>query len=177
MFRLIDPDDETPTALYHLMEKLFELRGTVIELDLDGGRTFDVEGPVGSGCVEDYECDYWHTALAEGDAIEDVQSLKVYAVLKTLPSRSLSIVALNFASSSHLLDLTLEGLLSTVTASSWDVWQVFALGWDDPLSDPTTTTKSTKTSSTTTGTVVNLGSLPARSATVFELDLRFLRSP
>ena len=172
MFRLIDPDNATPTALYHVMQKLFSLRGLLTHMRGQGGPVFHVDGPVGSGCVPGGNCNYWHIALQSGDSVSDVPYLKWYAVLNDDPlAKRLSIIVLNFAPSAQDLSVVLSGSLSVISSTTWQCWQVSAPDWNGALSVPQRTQRTVLQSLTPIGRRSQFGMVPARSATIFELDL------
>ena len=179
MFRLIDPDAKTATALYHVMKKLFALRGTLIELEASGSTVFDVKGPVGSGCVEGFACNYWHLAVAAGDVVEDLPYLKAYAVLNSRPLKaSLSVIVLNFAPAAQEFSVTLEGGLGNIKTTSWKSWQVSATDWEASLSAPSTSLVTTTVAKSSSVSVTHrFGTVPARSATVFEVDASHVGLP
>jgi hypothetical protein len=168
-FRLIDPDALEPVRLYQLLAELHEQHGTLISVPVTGSRTFDVEGVVGSGCIEGWSEACWHTALDEGEVLEDQPYLEIYAVLSG--SRVLRpkmwITVLNFGGLPQSLTLNLEGWLSV---GSLDVerFSTSASSWNAELSEPTTSTISASSSGLAHS--IERQFIPARSAVIFAVS-------
>ena len=172
-FRVIDPNSLTVNNLYKMLAHAFEQRGRLRAIDVTGSGTFDVKGPIGSGCLEgEAESKCWHVALASGKTLSKLKQLKVYASLKEHDkARKLTITVINFGASEHLLNLVLSdfdeaGYKSTFAISKW---QLAGTSWDTPLEKATTSTSSA--SNVKGASRVAGQAIAGRSVTVFEIAM------
>lgn len=190
-FRLVDPAADpragAETAAFTLLQELFTMQGRLSAATVSGSSTFNVDGPVGSGCIEgwptnedgtvptaeDLEC--WHTALEWGGTSTAVDTVQAYvAQPSTILGRKVYVTVMNFGESAQTLRLSLSGF-SLAASTAMTRWETTASGWDGSWSTPTTTSSTAAVTTTTTATgstqTLAAGTLAARSAVVITLTL------
>lgn len=131
-FRLIDPDTLDKTNAFEILARLFDLRGELIAVPVTGGLTYDVAGPIGSGCIAGWQNDCWHEALGEGENLSDQSYLRAYAVWNERALDTLDLIFLNFAPKAQQVRVEWQdfGFVGKPDAA---IWALSAASWNRPL--------------------------------------------
>lgn len=165
-FRLIDPDTLGKTDAFEILARLFDLRGKLIAVPVTGGLTYDVTGPIGSGCIAGWQDECWHTALAEGEKLSDQSYLRAYAVWHERSREKLSVIFLNFAPESQKVSVDWQDYGFT-GKSDTAIWALSAASWNRPLrtmrSDLATRLELNQNENGFSATI------PARAGVIFEM--------
>jgi hypothetical protein len=131
-FRLIDPETLGQTDAYEILDRLFDLRGKLTALPISGGLTYDITGPIGTGCITGWQEECWHTALENGEKLEDQSYLRAYAVWSRYPAETLNVIFLNFARESQNVTVNWQDF-NFGKGVQQNVWALSAVSWNRPL--------------------------------------------
>ena len=173
-FRLVDPTTSPPrpTGAYRILDRLHALRGSVRAGRVDGGPTFRVKGPIGTGLWEgEPDSSAWYLARSSSEPAVAVDQLRSFAAWDRARKR-IQVVLMNFGDEGAQVDVALDGF-GLGAGLAFDRWVLRSTGgWNDALGEPVVR-RMVKTAACV-GTTATLESVqvPRRSAVVLEIPVR-----